>query len=270
MKYIIKFKFQIKLNFSSKFYSMITYDIFKKENHLEILKIAKKFDIPDRKGKNSKRVVILLEKFGENKDNNKGNKEDGDREEIKGNEEILNGLMFEKFSIENIRRNPARLIFCNITDSKDLKISNELTKYNEVEVIIANEIMDKVVFKNMNKNFISLAFGFSEILNCWGMQRVKKLAIMKKNFLMAKKYKVNYIVSTFAGNIFEYKPAETLLAFGKILGMSDKESRNAVSKNYENIIKKFNDRNDENLLTDGLRVLRFGDVKREKKKYGYY
>ncbi len=245
---------------------MITYDIFKKENHLEVLKIAKEFDISDRKGKNRKSAVILLKKFEENK----GNKKDSSREEIKGNEEILSGLLFEKFSIENIRRNPARLIFCNITDSKDSKILNELTKYNEIDVIIANEIIDKVVFKNMNKNFISLAFGFSEILNCWGMQRVKKLAIMKKNFLLAKRSKVNYIISTFAGNIFEYKPAETLTAFGKILGMSDKESRDAVSKNFENIIKKFNDRNDECLLTDGLRVLKFGEVKREKKKYGYY
>ncbi len=241
---------------------MITYDIFKKENHLEILKIAKEFDIPDRKGKRREVRIIVLEKF-ENKEKT--------NESIEGNkEEILKGLVFEKFSIESIRKNPARLIFCSITNSKDSKILNELTKYNEIDVIIANEIMDKVVFKNMNKNFISIAFGFSEILNCCGMQRVKKLAIMKKNFQMVKKYGINYIVSTFAGNIFEYKPTETLMAFGKILGMSNWESRNAVSKNYENIMKKFNDRNDENLLTDGLRVLKFGDVKREKKKYGYY
>ncbi len=241
---------------------MITYDIFKKENHSEILKIAKEFDIPDRKGKKKEARIIVLEKF-----ENKEKSNDG----IEGNkEEILKGFVFEKFSIESIRKNPARLIFCSITNSKDSKILNELTKYNEIDVIIANEIMDKVVFKNMNKNFISLAFGFSEILNCWGMQRVKKLAIMKKNFQMVKKYGINYIISTFAGNIFEYKPTETLTAFGKILGMSDSESRNAVSKNYENIMKKFNDRNDENLLTDGLQVLKFGAVKKEKKKYGYY
>jgi len=241
---------------------MITYDIFKKENHLEILKFAKKFDIPDRKGKKQEARFIVLEKFENKEKTNEGIKED--------KEEILKGLMFEKFSIESIRKNLARLIFCCITNSKDSKILNELTKYNEIDVIIANEIMDKVVFKNMNKNFISIAFSFSEILNCWGMQRVKKLAIMKKNFQMAKKYGVNYIVSTFAGNIFEYKPTETLTSFGRALGMSDEESRNAVSKNYENIIKKFNDRNDENLLTDGLQVLKFGKVKREKKKYGYY
>ncbi|MDI6729945.1 MAG: RNase P subunit p30 family protein [Candidatus Altarchaeum sp.] len=241
---------------------MITYDIFKKENHLEILKIAKEFDIPDRKGKRQEARIIVMEKFE--------NKEKGNENTEENKEEILKGLVFEKFSIESIRKNPARIIFCNITNSKDSKILNELAKYNEIDVIIANEIMDKVVFKNMNKNFISLAFGFSEILNCWGMQRVKKLAIMKKNFQMVKKYGINYIVSTFASNIFEYKPAETLMAFGKILGMSDDESRNAVSKNFENILKKFNDRNDENLLTDGLRVLKFGDVKKEKKKYGYY
>jgi len=259
---------------------MTTYDIFKKENHAEILNFSKEFDIPDRKGKNRKRVVIFLENFEENNGRKEDN-EDSSREEIKGRKKILSGLMFEKFSIENIRRNPDKIIFCGITSSKDIKSkdskdnkdskdSKEMSKYNEIDVIIVSEIMDKTLCKNMCKNFISLAFSFSEILNSGGMQRVKKLAIMKKNFLMAKKYKINYIVSTFAGSISEYRPAETLIAFGKILGMSNEESRNAVSKNFENIIKKFNDRNDENLLTDGLRVLKFGEVWREKKKYGYH
>lgn len=246
---------------------MITYDIFEKEGCIQILNFAKKFNIPDRKGKSKKTGIIIIKKFRENKNDDKD--EDVSIREIKDKEEILNGLMFEKFSIENIRRNFAYIIFCDITSSKDSEIS-DITKYNEIDVIVGNRIMDKVAFKNMNKNFVSLAFNFSEILNCHKLQRARKLAIMKKNFQMAKKYKVNYIVSTFASSIFEYKPAETLLAFGKILGMSDMESKNAISKNYENIIKKFKNRNDESLLTDGLKILKFGEVKRKKKKYGYY
>jgi len=257
-------------------YPMATYTLFRKENYSDLLNFAKKFESPDRKGKKQKTIIIVLEKF-ENKENNENkekiyksverNKEGISKEGI-SKEGILNGLLFEKFSIGDIRKNLSRIIFCKSTNDK-----NELTKYNEIDVITdiaSSEIMTQILCKNMHKNFISLAFDFSEILNSWGMQRVKKLAIMKKNFQLVKKYKVNYIISTFASNIFEYKPTAALRAFGKILGMNDEESRNAVSKNFDNIVKKFNDRNDENLLTDGLKVLKFGSIKKEKKKYGYY
>lgn len=242
---------------------MITYDVLQ----ADLTNFADKFNIPDRKGKKKETRFILIKKF-EKKEIQKENKDKGENKENK--EEILKGLMFENFSIKDIRKNLDYIIFCSTNRSNNIKTLNKLTEYNEVDVIAANEIMDRVAFKNMNKNYISIAFNFSEILNAYGIQRVKKLGIMKKNLQMAKKYNVNYIVSTFASNIFEYKPAEVLISFGRILGMNDEESRNAVSKNYENIIRKFRNRNNENLLTDGLEVIKFGEIKKKKKKYGYY
>lgn len=270
---------------------MVTYDIFKKEkikNFQEISKLAEKFNLPDRKEKSIRKDVIVLEKFKEIKDNEiEYNNDKCSKEKINDNYEdkeelevkiLPKGLMFEKFSIENIRKNLDKIIFYDVAESRDKNNkgvnknidSNEVSKYNEIDVIVGSEIMDTLTFKNMNKNFISLAFNFSEIFNRKWVQRAKKISIMKKNFKLAKKYKVNCIVSTFAGNIFEYKSAETLMAFGKILGMSNEESRNSISKNFENIMRKFNARNDEKILTDGLEVLKFGSVKKKKKKYGYF
>jgi len=244
----------------------MAYYVFKKENFQEILNFAKNLRIPDRKGKMEKMNIILLENFGKNENKNVIENENLIDEDVK----IFNGLMFDEnftqFNIKDVRKNLDKIIFCSGSNKSLHKIS----MHNEVDVIKTNELLDETICKFANKNYISYAFDFSEVLNVKGMQRVKAIGIMRKNFLMVKKYKVNFIISTFAGSIFEYKPYAVLISFGKILGMSDEESRNAVSKNFENLIRKFNNRNDENLLTDGLYVIKFGEIKKEKKKYGYY
>jgi len=180
------------------------------------------------------------------------------------NKKFTLAVFFPTFNISKIRENLDKIICCMNDD--------ECYKYNEVDVILSEDIILYKSFREMHKNCISYAFNFSELLNLRTSQRIKKISIMRKNFKLVKKYKVNYIIGSFAKNVFEFRSYYALFSFGKILGMNDEEAYNAISKNYEKILNKFKKRNDKFYIMDGFKVIKFSDKEKnfKKKKYGYY
>lgn len=178
---------------------------------------------------------------------------------------FIPGILFPKFDISKIRKNLDKIVFCNADEN--------CFKYNEIDIIISGDILPWKSLKEMQKNYISYAFNFSEILNLTQSQRIKKLSIMQKNLRLLQKYKVNYIIGSFAKNVFEIKTQYSLFSYGKVIGMNDEEAKNAITENYEKILSKFRKRNDKFYITDGLRVIKLSPEEEKnfvKKMYGYY
>ncbi|MFN3528152.1 MAG: RNase P subunit p30 family protein, partial [Candidatus Altarchaeaceae archaeon] len=186
---------------------------------------------------------------------------------IKENEIKLEGkkfvpcVLFEKFNLSKIRKNLDKIILCNAEE--------EAYKHNEVDIIVSEDILEWKLLKEMEKNYVSYAFNFSQLLNLSQNQILKNISIMQKNFKLLKKYNVNYVIGSFAKNIFEFKTSFALLSYGKSIGMSDEEARNAITKNYEKILNKFKKRNDKFYITEGFRIIKLNN-EFKKKMYGYY
>lgn len=154
-------------------------------------------------------------------------------------------------------------------------LNRDLSKLNEADIFTLNfdskeNRLDYITAKNMAKNCIALEFRFKDLLNStWGT-RVKVMNIMRQNFIVAKKYKIPYIITSGASTPLELRCPEALTSVGKALGMSEEESKDAITKNPEKIINKVKDRNDDSVIMSGLKIIKFGKIKKEKKKFGYY
>lgn len=172
-----------------------------------------------------------------------------------------------EISHEDPRKFLDKIIFTNL--------NRELSKLTEVDVFTVNfeskeNRLDYITAKNMAENGIALEFRFSDILNSTWSTRVKIMNIMRLNLITARKYKVPFIITSGALTPLELRHPKALISIGKVLGMSEEESKDAVTKNPEKIINKVKDRNDDSVIMSGLKIVKFGKIKKEKKKFGYY
>lgn len=189
--------------------------------------------------------------------------------ELKENE-ISDGILAHS-GVEISKEDPKNFLDKIVFSS----LNRELSKLTEVDVFTVNfeskeNRLDYITAKNMAKNGIALEFRFSDILNStWGA-RVKVMSVMRLNLAAARKYKIPFIITSGASTPLELRCPKALISIGKVLGMSEEESRDAITKNPEKIINKVKDRNDDSVIMAGLKIIKFGKTKKEKKKFGYY
>jgi len=204
------------------------------------------------------------------KENETGNEEFQIENQIEKKQKEIEKLNIYN-GVEVINGEPKKfldnIIFC--------RLNRNLSKSNEVDVFTLNfntreNRLDYITAKNMAENCIALEFKFIDLLNSTWATRAKIINIMRQNFIIAKKYDVLCIITSGASTPFELRCPKALTSIGKILGMDDKESKNAITKNPEKIINKVKNRNDDTVIMSGLKIIKFGKIRKEKKKSGYY
>ena len=77
------------------------------------------------------------------------------------------------------------------------------------------------------KNKVAMGFSFVELLNTQKQARV--LGRMRQNVRLCRKYKVKMVLASFAKNKWEMRSASDLQSFGKVLGMTAKEVKQAMN-----------------------------------------
>ncbi|HLC56673.1 MAG TPA: RNase P subunit p30 family protein [Candidatus Nanoarchaeia archaeon] len=90
-----------------------------------------------------------------------------------------------------------------------------------------NSGLNQVLCEIARKNNMAIGFSFNEVLN--SKERGKLLGRMMLNVRLCRKYKVKMLIGSFARNEFELRSFDSLITFGKIIGMNEKEARNALS-----------------------------------------
>ena len=110
-----------------------------------------------------------------------------------------------------------KLFFSLEAHSEPDFIHHRNSKMNQVFANIASE-KDKII-----------AFDFNAILNSLGIVRARYLGRMMLNVSLCRKYKVKMCLASFAKSPFEMRAPMDLMSFGRILGMSGEEVRNAFS-----------------------------------------
>jgi|SRR3989338_1033315 len=114
--------------------------------------------------------------------------------------------------------------------------------------------MTSVITGLMKKNKCSYAISFSQILNAEGSVRAKILGRIMQNVRLLRR-KIPILSASFARNASEIRLPENISVIGRICGLNSPQSKSAVSKNIEEIIKQKERRRSKNFIRPGVRVV---------------
>ncbi len=93
-----------------------------------------------------------------------------------------------------------------------------------------NSGLNQITLRMMRKNKIAYAFNFSDLLDCPSDLRMSQLlGKMVQNVSLCRKFKVKMILSSFAKNKWQMRNPYDLMAFGRTIGMTGKESKDALN-----------------------------------------
>jgi RNase P/RNase MRP subunit p30 len=102
-----------------------------------------------------------------------------------------------------------------------------------------NSGLNHVACKIAKKNNVAIGFSFNEILNA--KDKAAQMGRMMQNVKLCRKYKLKMVFASFAKNKWEIRSSQDLLSFAKLIGMSDKEAKEAF-KVIDEIIKRKKDK----------------------------
>jgi len=133
-----------------------------------------------------------------------------------------------------------------------------------------NSGIDHIMARFMQERCIAIEINFAEVLNSYGISRAKILGRMRQNVVLSRKYKTPVVLTSGAMDRWGLRAPRDLMAFGKCLGISEAEAKDAVSP--LGIVKKVNDRKNPDVILKGLEVLDWGrsNPKDKKRMYGWY
>ena len=117
-----------------------------------------------------------------------------------------------------------------------------------------NSNMTSIIAGIMKKNKCSYAISFSQILNVVGSVRAKMLGRIMQNVRLLRR-KVPILSASFARDASEIRLPENISVISRICGLNSPQSKAAVSKNIEEIIKQKERRRSKNFIRPGVRVV---------------
>jgi RNase P/RNase MRP subunit p30 len=104
------------------------------------------------------------------------------------------------------------------------------------------------------KNKICYGIDLSQILESDGYPRAKLLGREAQNVRLCYR-KIPILLATFAREPWQVKLPENLAAFGRVLGLSAPLSKAAISKSYEDILKKKEARRKPTFVQPGVELV---------------
>ena len=132
--------------------------------------------------------------------------------------------------------------------------------------------LDYVSLKNMSERGIALIIPLSITLRFRGFLRASTINTLINTVRLAGKAGVKVITASGAANQYQLRSSQDLACFSQVLGVPEHELVRTVSSNPEALISKSADRRDPDVITSGLRVIKWGlQMKNQgKRMYGWY
>lgn len=160
--------------------------------------------------------------------------------------------------LEKIRRNFDILL----ARGGDLELNRIACETPEVDILTHPEYerldsgLDHVSVKLAVKNRVAIEVNFREILISSKATRSKILANIQNNIKLAKKFKAPIILCSGALSHFELKDPNVIVSFATQLGLELKESKDAITKIPESIIKQAKERKSEKWISPGVKIVK--------------
>jgi RNase P/RNase MRP subunit p30 len=130
---------------------------------------------------------------------------------------------------------------------------------------------DNVICSFMAERDIGYLVNFKNILEAKRGHRVRILGRIIQNIRLARKYKLKVIICTQASHDMDVRAPLDICALAGLLGLSKVEAGKTVSENPSYYFRRALDRNDPNIILDGLEVVDWGGQSpRQKVRSGWY
>ena len=114
-----------------------------------------------------------------------------------------------------------------IVTSKNVDILVGMEKYAEKDSMHhRNAGLTQVLLKEAKQRKIAMGFSFRDFLH--SKQRAKLLGRMMQNVRFCRKYKVKLVLASFARSPWEMRHAKDIAAFGRVIGMTGAEVKQAL------------------------------------------
>ncbi len=189
--------------------------------------------------------------------------------EIKSNirKDSIEALKFSDFILANCNDDETKR---NASDCWEVDIFCQENPKERDFMDQKNSGIDHIIAKMLKEKGIALEINFSDFLNSYGAARAQRIGRARQNILLARKYRIPLIITSGAKDIYSMRAPRDLISFGKTIGMTDGEAKNALEKVPLALIKKSADRKNPDKLLKGLEVVEWGKQKKKKRIHGFY
>ena len=138
----------------------------------------------------------------------------------------------EEIAAEKIRalitRNKARDIRKNIEIISAIREDREAVETAEVDIVFPGE-MNYIMVRLAKKNQVAVGFDFHPLLHSSGKGRGRLLGDYLQTARLVRKYKAPFLLTSGAKSEWELRSPSELVAFGKVLGFSEADAKEALS-----------------------------------------
>ncbi len=114
-------------------------------------------------------------------------------------------------------------------------IYNLETSFEKSKIFYKNSGLNHILCSLAHDNDIIIGFNFSLVLDSSDFLRAEVLSRMRQNVRLCRKFKVKMMISTFAADAYSLRGWFELFSFGKLIGMTDLEAKNALNAVNERI-----------------------------------
>jgi ribonuclease P/MRP protein subunit RPP1 len=139
--------------------------------------------------------------------------------------DTLQGVMVE--SIRQLNRIPkgADIIFGRGGTSRQ---NRKFLESKKISVLLRPYPLDSVQARLAAEHHVGLELCFNEITRLSGYVRSRVLTSLRQTITLAQKYHAPLVITSGSSSPYEVKSPRTLVAFGKILGLSYAEAKAAL------------------------------------------
>jgi len=113
--------------------------------------------------------------------------------------------------------------------TRDLECARAALETPEADVLLYEGPLNHVMAKLGRENSVAVAFDFSRVLSASDRSRTLALAEMTENARLVRKFRTPFILTSGAREPWSLRAPRDLAAWGRTLGLEEKQSMSAVS-----------------------------------------
>jgi ribonuclease P/MRP protein subunit RPP1 len=104
--------------------------------------------------------------------------------------------------------------------------------------VISHAFIDQSSAALASKNSVALEINLADILELTGIKRSLLFSKIKFNLLLARKYKLDIVMTTGASSMYGLRQPRQMMALAEVLGMSNAEAKRAVMEFPKELVEK--------------------------------
>ena len=145
----------------------------------------------------------------------------------------------------------------------NLSLNRVACETPEVDILTHPELgrndsgIDHVSARFASENDVAIELNFKELLITSGKKRSKILRYMARNVELCRKYGTKIIINSGAVSKWDLRHPLSLISLGVIAGLDLKVAKECISQVPASIIKKIRERQKEEWIMPGVRVLKW-------------